>query len=355
MIRLDSTKIKADIRCIEGLNMAYFNDSNISDETAVLKQCKELKKDTAIGLNNIKIDELNGTAEFLISSKILADDYAAGINKNNIERIADTINKTGIIKIDIEHLISTGVCLNTDETHHINIEDLINNWKDTSTALSCSIVNKKYASMSYRAANNKGIVFSSNLTSKKERLIMYCKNVELQIARNKNFLKTCSNPARVLNEAKNILRIEANNSSFKTIRERFGLRPGAPMIADVLTATGKPCLHYLNDITQPKKNEQLELIMQSEYTGRLFLEQEGLNTIIRACNYDIHAVRLIIESKFTPANFQKYWYGRNNSNRPGIEKQIYNLIAQDNKQPIAGNMNPVIQNIIKQLEHDYSI
>jgi hypothetical protein len=352
MIRLDSTKIKADISCIEGINTAFFNESNITDDNAVLKQCKELKQGSAVGLNNVRIDNINGTVEVLLSSKILYDHYAEGININTIEQAVDNINNTGIIQLNTEQFISTGVCLNTDETHPVKIDNLIPNWNDIATALACSIVNNKYGSTPYKRANNKGIVFSSDLASKKERLIMYCKMLDLNASKNKDFLKACSNPIQVLNDSKNVLRVESNNTSFNTIRQRFNLRPGAPLFHEVLTATGQPCLHYLNDITNPKKNRQLELIMQSEYTGRMFLEHEGINTIIRAAEYDEHAIKLVLESKFSYASFKAYWYGR--EGRPGIKQQIINLRAQDNRQQ-PGALNPIMIDIVKQLQTDYAI
>jgi len=352
MIRLDSTKIKADISCIEDFNPAYFNDSQTINDTAIIRQCKELKKAACVGLGNIKIDEINGTAEFLLSSKILYDDYSEGINKNTISQAVKNINDTGIVKLNFSSFIDSAICLNTDETHTATIDNLIVNWKDISTALSCSIVNSKYSSKPYKQLMNKGIVFTSDLSSKKERLIMYCKLLDLQKAGNRQFIKALLNPTKVLNDSKNHLRIEGNNTSFKTIRERFNLSKGSPMLADILTATGQPLIHYINDITNQKKNMQLELILQSEYTGRMFLEVEGISNILRACNYDIHTARQVIASKFTPANFEKYWYGR--KNRPGIATILPKIIAQDNNQ-LPGTLNPIMKTIINQLEYDYAI
>jgi hypothetical protein len=219
-------------------------------------------------------------------------------------------------------------------------------------ALASACVNTKYTPAEYSTRNNKGIVYSTDHKSKKNRLIMYAKHVELSRGKNIPFLNMCANPLKVLEAAKDVLRIEANNTCWKTIRERFVLPKGKPTLAEVLTAQGRPCLHYLHDISKPKKNMQLEMIMQSEYTGRMFLQSEGVHSIIRAAEYDTNVVKAILLNKFSSSMFKDYWYGTKTI--PSIKSTIIALAAQDKKQ-LPGTLNTTIQNIITQLEHDYSL
>jgi hypothetical protein len=84
----------------------------------------------------------------------------------------------------------------------------------------------------------------------------------------------------------------------------------------------------------------------------MFLELEGINTIIRAAHYDTEIIKGVIQSKFDYSSFKNYWYGRNG--RPGIKMMIPKLLAQDNNQ-LPGTLNPVMKSIINQLEYDYAI
>jgi hypothetical protein len=356
MIRLDSCKIEAPIDSLLNYNASCFiTNKPTNHEGIVIGNTATLSKQGKgeIGLNGCCIDYQNDKITLQLSSKILYDDYAKGININTIEQAIGNLSKTGIISLDTEAIINSASLYLTDETHHTFIDDLLNDWPNIVNGLSCACVNTRYTPTPYSTAGNKGIVYSTDHKSKKCRLIMYSKYIDLRMKKNGSFLRMCKNPMKVLNESKNTLRIEGNHTSFKTIRERFMLKPGIPKLYDVLTAKGQPCLYYLNEITQPKKNPQLELILKSEYRGRMFLENEGINTIIRAAEYDEAVIESIIRSKFSYASYKAYWYGRDKSKRSGIRNQIIALRAQD-KQHEPGMLNPILQSIIKQLQDDYA-
>lgn len=203
---------------------------------------------------------------------------------------------------------------------------------------------------------NKGIAYSTDHKTKRNRLIMYSKYLDLKRKSNNHFLKACANPMKILNDAQHVLRVEANNTSFATIRERFMLPKGKPSLAEVLTAQGRPCLHYLNDMAKPKKNMQLELIMQSQYTDGEFLKMEGIASIIRAAEYDHNVVRSILLSKMSERNADSYWYTGTKGKQalPPIKDYITILAAQDKKQ-LPGALNNTLQNIIEQLNEDYAL
>lgn len=354
MIRLDSTKIEVPIGTIKQRNYSCFQSCIIEDDKQrEVKRTAELKPDVkVVGLNSLKLDYLNNLCLLQVSSKLLYDNYAEGINKNNIEQLLQNIAGTGIIEFEPYSFIEQGSILQTDETHHVHKENILKEWPSIMEALASACVNTRYTPAEYSTRNNKGIVYSTDHKSKKNRLIMYAKHVELSMGKNKPFLKMCANPLKVLEGAKDVLRIEANNTCFKTIRERFVLPKGKPTLAEVLTAQGRPCLHYLHDISKPKKNMQLEMIMQSEHINSSFFITEGIHTIIRAAEYDVNVIKAIVLSKCSSSMFKDYWYGT--KTRPSMQSMIVTLAAQDKKQ-LPGTLNTTIQNIITQLENDYSL
>lgn len=354
MIRLDSTKIEVPLGTIKQRNYSCFQSCIIEDDKQrEVKRTAELKPDVkAVGLNSVKVDYLNEVCVLQLSSKILYDDYAEGININNIEQVLHNVAATGIIEFWPSAFIEQGSIFQTDETHHTHIENVLKAWPEIMEGLTSVCVNTRYTPSEYNMKNNKGIVYSSDHKSKKNRLTMYAKYLDLSMGKNKPFMKMCANPMKVLNDARNVLRVEANNTSFQTIRERFMLPKGKPTLKDVLTAQGRPCVYYLNDIAKPKKNMQLELIMQSEYTGANFLRMEGVKTIIRAADYDENVVKAIMLSKFSASMFKDYWYGTKTI--PSVHKTLITLEAQDrNQRP--GALNNTLQNIIEQLNEDYAL
>lgn len=354
MIRLDSTKIEVPLGTIKQRNYSCFNEfQGTDDKGREIKHTVELKPDIkAVGLNGIKLDYLNEVCVLQLSSKILLDNYAEGINKNNIEQVLHNVASTGIIEFWPSAFIEQGSIFQTDETHHTHIENVLKAWPEIMEGLLSVCVNTRYTPSEYNMRNNKGIVYASDHKSKKNRLTMYAKFLDLSMGKNKPFMKACANPMKVLNDARHVLRVEGNNTSFATIRERFMLPKGKPTLNEVLTAPGRPCLHYLNDIAKPKKNMQLELIMQSEYTGANFLRMEGVKTIIRAADYDENLVKAIMLSKFSASMFKDYFYGTKTI--PSIKNTITTLAAQDrNHRP--GALNTTLQNIIEQLNEDYAL
>jgi len=356
MIRLDSTKIEVPLGTIKQRNYSCFQSCTIEDDKQrEVKRTAELKPDIkAVGLKSVKVDYINDVCVLELSSKILYDDYAEGININNIEQALHNLAATGIIEFMPSAFIEQGSIFSTDETHHTHIEDVLKVWPETMQGLTCAVVNTRYKTDAYNVKGNKGIVYFSDHKTKKNRLTMYAKFLDLSMNKNKPFMKACKNPLKVLNDAKHVLRVEANNTSFKTIRERFMLPKGKPTLIDILTAQGRPCTHVLNDIAKPEKNVQLELIMQSEYTGRMFLQMEGVRSIIRAADYDEKVVKAILLSKCTSySQFKDYFYGKKHT-IPSIQKAIAVMKAQDKKE-LPGALNTTLQNIITQLNDDYAL
>ena len=328
MIRLDSTHIELPLYGVHSFTRESFTlETSETLPGVFIKDRHELRKDIhAVGINNIALDQINETAKFRISAKLLHDDYFDGINIHNIERVVHSINQSGIIRVCPDIFINEGRVFNVDETHNVDMgQVLTENWQGISSELAVSVLNPKFQPNVNNTRRNQGITFKGNQTSQKNRLIMYNKALELKKAGNRLFMASLKRPMLLLERAQHQLRCELNMTDFKFIRDRFNV--DSLKLADILTASGQPIVDMMDKITMPGTMNQLELILKSEYTGWDFFMMHGIENIIRLAEYDETKIKAVVKSKFSESNFRWVWYGRDDSK--GVKKLIYELKHRD--------------------------
>jgi hypothetical protein len=297
MIRIDSNKMAFPIDCIESIDYYYFEkyESKITKE---IKQIEEVKfllnnKYKFLGLKGITINKRKGEIILETSAKILAyyHNYFEGINKNTISQVFETINKKNIgIIFDIDKCLESGHFLTLDVTTNILIQDCM--IKDRIRALESLKYNLKYPPVSYNKKNNNGIVFKGNQKTFKSRLSFYDKYLEMSLKENGK-LRDLLGPEGV-EQFKNILRVECNLTSFKSIRDKCNSQTN--QIMDVLNASGNPCFDLfikiikqgtINSYNSPPESSF------SELTKRL-----GVEKIILDFEYDWPRLNKFILSNY---------------------------------------------------------
>jgi hypothetical protein len=288
-----------------------------------------------MGVNQINVDMLNQYIKIQVSAKGLGDNYLDGINQNTFAQIINQVNLSGMIDLDEYASFEYGKFMNVDTTHNIDMggynNDLVGNWNSIYPHLSNAVNNPHFRPVVYTHKSNKGVTFMGDQKNEKNRLIAYCKIVELQTAKNRDFMRSLSNPMQMLNNVKNILRVEGNHTSFKSIKARMQVSDIG--IKNILTNGRNPNVWMLDKITQPDKENQLILLLDMYstdiYSFKEVLELEGIKSIIRKADYNPKTIANIVKSY--NCNFDYWFYGdkRKRDGWKGLRKYIPELRALD--------------------------
>lgn len=284
-----------------------------------------------IGIKSIKVDMLNQYITIEASAKVLLDKYLDGITINTFAQVIEAINSTGHLLLDLEGCYNYGRFLKIDTTTNVHMggydNDLVGHWHLISPHLANAINNIHFYPKIYSASRNKGIAFLGDQQVEKNRLIAYCKIVELQTAKNKEFMRALSNPLLMYTTTKDILRVECNHTSFKSIKSRMHI--GDILIKSVLSQGKNPNVWMLDKITQPNKANQLLLFLDQyppdQYKFEMLIKIEGLSQLVRKANYCEATIKGIIKSY--DCDFKYWWKGKRDF--IGAEKLIAKLKADD--------------------------
>ena len=234
-----------------------------------------------------------------ISAKILKNDYFDLINKNNIGKVLDNLNKLRGIKFNKHLFLDNATLYRCDCSNNIVVERKM---KDYIDALYIYRVTGKYRVEKYP---NGGLVFTRNVTkgSKfRERMTIYPKYNE--IIRDKELLKYI-NP----DIFKQVLRFESNHSTFIMIRRAFNIGNNRQKSSESFRNTDLNNGINLKDVLESEENPNLKLFNKiiKEYPAMMKAHEgmklneveklEGRKNIIEKCKYDRQIIKLFISSK----------------------------------------------------------
>jgi hypothetical protein len=317
MIRLDSNKMQFTFDCINHIKKVSFKHTETKERGQLIVDRYSIDKPIP-GVKNIVIDNIHKTVTVDTSAKILKDNYLQGVNINTISQVFDTINETGLIDINTKSAIETGRYLNIDICNNVTWND--SKISECIEALNIGAINPTYKVDRFNSKHNRGIVFTGNQKTKKVRLIVYDKQIELQQAKNRMFLKSCRNPIVLLNSARNILRCETNNTSHREIRKRLNIQN--INILSVLNSKATPTVSLFENIMSAPTSEQIELFAKYDETDNIqtIIRIEGMRNIVRQCGYDSRLIKHFLSKYCSKTNQHYYWNGRKAS--PGRSAQI---------------------------------
>lgn len=320
MISIDSNKILLPFDCLDAFDSDSFFNKPIY-KAGNLLQNKYTANGIIPGLKSIEVNPGANKVIIETSAKILKDNYLQGINLSTLEQYTDTINSTGLIHIKRANIDQAQILL-ADTTQNIAWHEKTS-FSDLIHSIQLCSVNPKYSNDLFNERNNKGLVFTGNQKTIKCRMIIYDKYTEL-IAKKDNqvFLKTCSNPNKLINQAKGIIRVEQNNTSFKAIRTRLNISDNN--ILSILNSKENPNYKLLDAITSLHSVEQLELFERyrnKDMTIGEIVRMEGMRNIIEKCNYDKILVKEFLKS--LSDKWDAWYYDRNG--KPGFKTVLQRM------------------------------
>jgi hypothetical protein len=275
------------------------------------------KSDLPYGVKSItqKMNEV----EVELSAKVLGSNYFDGININRIEQVWDTLNT--IPQIVLDHaIIEQAMILRCDNTYTLPVSKSI---QSIIQILKSYPSNHKYQVNDFK---NESIVYKHKGSSKRERLILYDKLVELGSDKNnKDFFDSIF---KSLDASKNYLRIECNISKFSDMRDLFNVssipKSGIRLI-DALTSKENPTLKVYNKIMSANNcDTEIDLFQVSEVEYYKKLKPSQF--------IDLHGIRNIL-FKFdnNPNKVREYFLnvlGYNKSNVSKIMKDFISEVAR---------------------------
>lgn len=240
----DRLKCKIPRECLSSYNVDQFNVVN----TIQRRSYYSLNKINSLGLRNIKIEEDCVIIE--VSGKVLKDKYPLLISLATIEDVFENINKTNLIELDIDKSVNLAEVLSLDVT-----KDLKSPFEPNSLLLEIyelsGFVKDKYTIGEYET----GLSIQKKVTSYKSRLSIYDKHQEILLPSNKQIQSFLT--SEQIEGYRNILRIERNYSSLKTIRKGFGIVSNQIRLLDVLGSTTDPLFDFMREFCQKTKEENL--------------------------------------------------------------------------------------------------
>jgi len=346
-MRLDSNTIQIPYDSINGIdyNNSKFVHSQPTKNGQILKDTYSVSSsDLPVGISKIIVDDFRQQVSIDTSAKILCNEYLEGINLNTYSQWIDSINKVGIVSIDKHKAFEQGIFQLIDTTNNIDMStlyDLDNSWNEVLSYLKVAKLNDNFDINSWSSKHNQGITYKGNQIEK-NRLIMYRKYVELLKAGNKDFLKSLNRPVEILNTTKNILRVEQNHTTFRSIKTRLKIDTNS--IKEVLTNGQNPNILMLDKITQPHRENQL-LMMFNEYNPNDYdlnelIKLEGIKNIIRNANYCEKTLKNFVRRYTSDSMFRWWWYGGKKS-ITAFRPLINELMIKD------ANRNPQVNKVIE--------
>ena len=195
---------------------------------------------TSHGISYITHNEFSGKTDIEVSAKVLGNDYRQGININNIERLSDAINATGVIEITTDELLMTQP-YRVDVNQTIELSQLPKNAVDAMNLLK---VQKGYQFAPYP----KGITITRKAKSRNDRGNMYAKKDELLMASNKGYIKQFPKVLDTFTD--NSFRIEHQLRKLEDIRKAYNIGTKDIELKQVLTASVNPVANYFSLISK---------------------------------------------------------------------------------------------------------
>ena len=283
MIRLDSIKVKLpidsiiDIRNLNANNMIHTTQKVEGIEYSSLTQ----KGFAGYGIGQTKVNE--DSVLLNLSAKVLLDNYLEGINQNTIAQAFENYNKVSNVMLDIDKALE-GQFLTCDSFQMIkpkySISDCIN-------SLTLLRTNNNFDVQLYEKKHNEGAVLTHQIKTEKRRLILYNKHIELMLKGQSKFLASCKAPAKILSATKGQLRVEQNNSSLRSIRNRF--MATTPTIMGVLQSAENPNYNFMQKYTSSIK--QLDIFNTTYKSIDSCLKDFGRIGLLKECNYDFAIIK----------------------------------------------------------------
>ena len=353
-MRIDSNTIELPFDAIRHIDRTYLTHDQQIKSGNIIKDVHFIQsKELPFGISDIFVNNRSESVRVGTSAKVLGNKYLEGINLNTFSEWIDNVNSLGIIDIDRSKAFDLGKFHKIDTTNNVDftqIYDLDKSWSEVLAQLQISKLNDRFNAVSYNRKDNQGITFIGEQKVEKNRLIMYRKYLDLQKASNREFLNSMSKPFEFLKSTKNILRVEQNHTSARSIRTR--LKIDSTNINKVLTNGINPNPEFLDKITQPHRENQL-LMVFNEYSPEHYdineiVKLEGIKNIIRSANYCEKTLYQFVK-RYTSGPMLRWWWYGGKPSVPAFRPLIHELRFKDQ------NQNPQTSKVITFLRNQLAM
>lgn len=275
MIRFDKLKIVTRIEDIAEIDTSAFTTHTKDGEILYYKYSHKSPYSLLI-----IADKKKGILSIEFTGKILLEDYPKLINRYNIMKCFDAINHLNICHIDSDAIIEHGVVNKCDVTRDVpcgQMKDIIQQTKQ-------NIINyDKWNCDKYE--ENGLVIYKTVKTARyKERLCIYDKGREMDKARNREFLYSISERAKVADYFKGKIRFELNIDTRAKIMQLLGIPDNR--LVSVLSAGTNPILKVYDEAI---KERTTSMHCSS-------LKERMMAALIRECNNDLERVEIEIRN-----------------------------------------------------------
>lgn len=286
--------------CISNIDLNSFIESSETDQGHIISNKLMLKNDQkTMGLKSIQIDKMKNEIKIELSAKILKENYFNLININSIENLVKNLNENLGIQFHLSKFIDDVIVLKCDSTNNLKVKNPIS---DYIKHLSLYRINDRYKVDDYK---NESIVFRNQARSFKERMIFYDKQSELKSDKEMMNILYDSNRAK---DFENVLRAECNFTSFKKIRETFGIKGCKHkkltlhnqeiqyiQLVDLLNSKENANFKIFEKITEKNLPTLFTDYYNSGYSFSQIEKREGMKHIIQDLNCDMKLIRKFIQ------------------------------------------------------------
>lgn len=306
MVRLDSTKLKIPLGWfgvkVEDCTRIEITEP-LSRDTLKLEETSKTtttyhipKPNLSKGIKSVIAGDQGLSIE--LSAKILRGDYFEGININTLDQVWETLREIDQLTLDNGSIEQTCI-LKCDSTHTLPIEDT-QPISSILSALSVVPTNLRYSTKDYKGES---LIFTNKGSSKRERLILYDKLIELRKDSDTKFVsevltKVASNSG--------YLRVETNISKFADLKDLFKVNKipyeGISLL-DALNSKENPTLKIYDKIMSANQPSETQLNFffdknEIEYFKKLkaqqFIKSVGMESILVCFGWDIQKIRIYL-------------------------------------------------------------
>lgn len=306
MVRLDSTKLKIPLGWfgvkVEDCTRVEVTQP-ISKDTLNLEKTPKTtttyhipKSNLSKGIKSLIAGDQGLSIE--LSAKVLRANYFEGININTIEQVWESLREIDQLTLDSGSIEKTSI-LRCDSTHTLPIEET-QPISSILSALSVVPTNLRYSTKDYKGES---LIFHHKGSSKRERLILYDKLVELRKDKDAKFVSDVL--TKVVSNS-GYLRVETNISKFVDLKDLFKVSSipyEGIYLLDALNSKENPTLKIYDKIMSANQSTstQLEFFFDKDeiqYFKSLspskFEKQVGRSTILKGFQGDIQKIRVYL-------------------------------------------------------------
>lgn len=276
IVSLDTLKFEVNASDVLALDLGKFFKRTEDQSGNKEYTHSPVRHNDIFGFSRLVCKPTADKLEMTLSAKFLGNNYAQGINLNTFDQFTETINASGFFKVEPDQLLKGKIhridpC-ETIEVNPYSPEDVVN-------AIHLLNQDKRYKFEPQQKTGYQ-IGYKSGRTT--ARLQIYAKLKELQLAKNRDFVK--AHPKALNSFTEHSLRFEKQTTQHRTMREDLQIDHKEITLEDVLTSTGNPVFDFFTTIAA-----DYEKLNVSE-TPELMPPRDWYKfTALRFWNYDLNA------------------------------------------------------------------